>query len=1188
MGKITFSDDQKSIIKSRNENILVSAAAGSGKTAVLVERIIRRVTDPVNPVDIDRILVVTFTKAAAKEMKDRISRAITDKMDEWSQDPSKAEALKNLERQTTLIHNAKITTIDSFCLDVLKNNFHKIGMDPSFRAADDNEKKLIMADVVSQVISDAYESKDEAFYRLADCYSKKDSDETIAKSILSLYGFAMSYPWPEKWLNERKMDYHFESLKEFSTSNMVNEQFDFAQKQLEKALSLQKKAWNLYLTEITGTPEEPKDAYGKALLADERLINALLSGLASDRESVNKLFDGNYKRLAKADKLSEELKKTLKLMREEYKEIIDDLFDGILACPLERHYENCLLADKTVPKLVDMTLDFMQRFDEAKRERNVIDFSDMSHYAIKILISDYIDEEHYEITDVARDYRDFFEEVMIDEYQDSNLVQEIILRSISREDTQRPGNRFVVGDIKQSIYRFRLARPEIFAKKRAIYQKERDRSLVVDLSQNFRSRKGVIDSANAVFTRIMTKELGGETYDEKSKLHVGADYKEEIADPRTRVILVDQKGRKADNLEYEARAIADEIRRIKKEEMVTDKKTERLRPAEYKDIAILFGSLDAWAPTIREVFDKYGIPYHVEKSGAFYDTREVLDVINFLRVVNNPFDDISLFGAMKSFFGEFTDEECAKISVCDDKDAFFLWEKVKACYKESEENSKINKFVNLVEEYRELVTYTPIGELISKLITDTGYELYVAAKADGEQRLANVRLLNLKAIEYAKTSFHGLFHFLRYVELIKETEDKEGEAGIIGEESDAVRIMTIHKSKGLEFPICVVGGMESKFKESETSNPFIFDIDLGIGAAAINSKRRVKHKTLRQLSIIDKINRDSLSERVRVLYVAMTRAKEKLILVGMFEDSASYLSSFNGKYACNMDFCVPAILEEPQLFDVVYERNEEIMVNETEDEASIREKRDSLKLSLSDDEKDLLNRLGDKFEFEYGHKELTGLYVKTTVSELKMAAMEEVQGETEHMFKEREREEYVPKFAGREETIKGTDRGTAYHKILCLLDYTRPLDKEDFDEQLRELLEQQKLQKREIDMVPKGKILTFLESRLCERMKKAAAEKKLSKEQPFVLGVSADKVNKEFSKDEIMLVQGVIDVFFEEDGKLVLMDYKTDKVDNAEQLSERYATQLDYYSEALKRLTGLEVSEKLIYSFGLNATIVVK
>lgn len=1179
----TFSIDQQKIIDSRNQNILVSAAAGSGKTSVLTERITGLVSDPAHPTDIDRILVVTFTNAAAREMKERIGKRLNEMLAAHPES-------EHLEKQATLIHSAQITTIDSFCLYLLRNHFTKVDVDPSFRVAGEGEIELLKEDVLKDVIKRAYASGDVNFYHTVDCYSKKDNDNSLEDSIMTLFDYAMSYPYPVKWLEKRRTDYEYESRDAFLKSNLIK---DIRQAACEEIGDI--------LTRIESVRREclrpgMPGGYEPTIENDYEIVSAFRDSLSDmDFDEIGASFElFSFGKLAADKEAGEPERKYIQDLRKKYKEDFAKIGADYFFQSAEEFYKDMCATAPVVSKVIDLVEDFLESFAKAKRDRGVIDFSDMEHFAVNLLVEEFHDDGTYVISDVARDYRDYYREVMVDEYQDSNLVQELIVQSVSGENTEGIHNRFMVGDVKQSIYRFRLARPQIFMDKSEAYSKDPDAThRLITLKENYRSRGSVINSVNAVFENVMTKECGGVEYDDDARLYKGADYPEDTDDNITELILVNSDEKAAKARETEAARIAQAIKDAKAGFKVKDKKTGEMRPASYGDMAILFRSPTKWRNTLKDALEKAGIPYHIEGTGDFYDTTEIRQVISFLKIVDNPLDDISLYGAMTSFFGRLSDEECARVKALGGAGGRFFYDKLVSYHKDYPNDEKIAAFMELLKRYRDFSKILPINELISRLFDETGYKHIVSAMPDGEKRLANVNMLVLKASEYAKTSFYGLFHFLRYVELIKKLDRDEGEANTFDENSDVVKVMSIHKSKGLEFPLCIVAGIDEAFNETDLREEFVTDIDEGVGASYIDPDGRVKRHTLKKRSIIHKSAREMVGEEIRLLYVAMTRAKEKLILVGIKKNADEWLSrTYVGKYKSYLDLIKPAVTgAKGNLFKTITCDDADILTEETAEAletAALRERLDS----ADGTDEALYEKLKERFSFEYPHKALERLYTKTTVSNLKMAAIEKEDDGSFKPFEENEPSEYVPLFAGGSHEVKGTDRGTAYHEIMQLADFAKVVDSSDktaaLTEEFARIAALGRMSEEDIAKVRKDRIRAFFETELGREMAEADRKGNLYKEQPFVIGVPASTVEEGFSEDETILVQGVIDAFFVQGDKVSVVDYKTDRVDTADELIRRYRKQLEYYGEAVGKLTGLKIDRLLIYSFALGTVVVVE
>ena len=1240
---VSFTPDQQRVIDTRDSNILVSAAAGSGKTAVLVERIIQKICDEAHPVDIDRLLIVTFTSAAAAQMRERISKAVAKKLEEQPEN-------EHLQKQSALIHNAQITTIDSFCLFVIRNNFNEIGLDPGFRVADEGEIKLLEGDVLNDLLEDCHTEAREEFLRFVESYSTGGSESRIEEAILRLYHFSMSYPFPEEWLEARKEDYKLNSLEELSQKPW----FQGALRYMDTVLTeceerLQR---GLEIASGIGGPEQ----YRENLIADLELIEQLRS--TTDYQKLYDLFTySSFTRLsAKKSDCDPVLKEVVKAIRDEVKKNITDLKKFLFLISPEDTLEDMKQCEGVVKELVSLTLAYKERLDAAKREKNIVDFSDMEHFALQILLEK--DEEGNLIQrETALAFQDYFEEIMIDEYQDSNEVQELLLKSISGE-TKGRFNRFMVGDVKQSIYKFRLARPEIFMEKYDTYENSvsaKDK-VRIDLSMNFRSRREVTDATNFICGQIMKKQVGNVEYDEKAALYVGASYPEAQEENlyQTELLIATENGETDSQTwnekEKEAYMVADRIRELVGHFLVTDAQTGEQRPARYSDIVILFRATAGWDEDFRRVLSERGIPVHITSKTGYFQTLEIQGIVNFLKVLNNPLQDIPFFGVMKLPFFDFSEEEIARIRCFaldelkqqeqEERQNLFLYEQVKLYAEQNNVQEKdieadtklVAKVKHLLEEiakYRARVTYTPIKELIQQLIRETGYASYIGSMPGGEQRYANIELLLERAGAFEKTSFYGLFHFIRYLETMQEKEVDFGEANILDENADVVRVMTIHKSKGLEFPICFVCGLSKQFNLMDTRQAILMDVELGIGVDCIDPNMRTKRKTLRKNIVAQRMKEDTRGEDLRVLYVALTRAKEKLILTAYEEDMEKKLRSnlyltfeeeeklpYSVMMSANsyFDLILAALMRHPSMKEILesygfeYEHHSlpyqeiaieivlrdinDISVSEVKElgRASILEE-DLEKVVESVDE-ELAEQLTQRLAYSYPHTYLEGLMVKTTVSELKKEAYEEALEPAAELFAQ-EREPYIPSFMKEEETVLGTQYGTAVHKVMELLSFSEEYAGErnyvnQVSAEMESWITQGRVTRQDIACVSPFKIADFLKSSLAQDMIQAKKRGGLFKEQPFVLGISADKLNPKFPSAETVLIQGVIDAFYyDESGDIVLLDYKTDRVERAEELVERYKAQLDYYQEALEQITGKKVVKRCIYSFKLNEEIEV-
>lgn len=1188
---VTFTREQQSAIDLHGCNILVSAAAGSGKTAVLVERIVKMVCNEHNPVDVDRLLIVTFTNAAAAEMRERIAAGISKRL-------SESPESEHIQKQATLLHNAQITTIDSFCLFLLRNHFNEIGLDPAFRIADEGEIRLMQQEALQELMEDSYASGSEAFRFCVEYFCPGGRESVMEQHILNLSRYAASFPWPDRWLEARKEDYSVSSVDEMCAS--VHGRY------LADHLGRMLAGCREKLAAVQALCQAPDGPYMYGELVDGELEQ--LEGLLACRnlqEYAVKLPAMTFGRLSskKDGSVSPEKRELARQLRGEVKDSIRDLEERFFATTLELAARQESACGKPVGTLLDLVLDFDRRMREKKQEKKVIDFSDMEHYALDILLEG--EGEERRPSAVAREYRQHFAEILTDEYQDSNLVQEYLLKAVSGEDEGKY-NRFMVGDVKQSIYKFRLARPELFLEKYHSYNLEGD-CRRIDLAKNFRSRAEVVEGVNEVFGRMMSLEAGGIAYDDRAALYPGASYPENSG-CGCELLLVEkpEKGEELDGRQAEGLAIAGKIRALRERFLVTDRETSELRPVKYSDMVILLRTNSGWDEEFREVLEGEGIPVYITSRTGYFAAREVQELLQMLRVLDNPSQDIPLFGVLKSVFGGFSEEEISQIrsrarggSLYDALESF-------AGTDPDQEGleARVGAFLRMLASYREYTVYLPIRELLTKLIDDFGYLEYVTALPAGSKRRANVEMLLTRASDFEKTSYFGLFHFIRYMQQLEKYDVDYGGAEQLDENADVVRIMSIHRSKGLEFPVTFVAGLGKRFNMQDANQSLVLDMDLGLGADYVDPDRRIRNRTLRRTVLARKLKEDSLSEEMRLLYVAMTRAREKLILTGVCEKAGelwerrramgggrlTYLDFMEaGSF---LDFLMPVLPGGPISVSVVDKT--EAPKEEIREQAHLFLRRNALEQAGEAEGGEEENLLAGRLKEVYPHALLSGLYTKTTVSELKIAAMADRDEAAFHTFEEKEVQPYIPLFRRGEEAVSGPVRGNAYHRVMELMDFDRvmggpggkPVSQEELAANVHEFLlgevEAKRLTEEYFRAVREQRIVKFLSSSLGARMRRAQCQGRLYREQPFVLGIDARRLKKEFPAGETVLIQGIIDVFFQEEDGLVLLDYKTDSVSSMEELWNRYETQLDYYQEAVEKIYGKPVKERILYSFHLE------
>ncbi len=1301
---IEFTPDQQKVIDLRERNILVSAAAGSGKTAVLVERIIRMICDASRPVDVDRLLIVTFTNAAAAEMRERIRLGLERQLEEHPDDA-------HIERQVTLLHNALITTIDSFCLYLIRNHFQEIGLDPAMRVADEGESKLLKQDVLQDLLEQHFADGDPAFVRCVEFFCPGGRESVLEQHILKLHEYAESCPWPGQWLEERRDDYAILDEADWEQSACGIYLRRYLEKMLQgcadtlgQVLEICQEADGPYmygpmveqerdmLLEVLGeivTQESGQDRGGKGAEKDKA---GTVSGMGKGETVAEQ--DGDepgttmvMERLAqslthvsfgrlpvkKDPAVSADKRELAKTLRGRVKDTLQEMREQFFTTPIDLSLAQMNACQAPVRMLAELAMEFGQAFRARKQEKKLMDFSDIEHYALEILLRR--EEGKVLPSPVAREYREYFHEILIDEYQDSNLVQEYLLWAVSGE-AEGHFNRFMVGDVKQSIYKFRLARPELFLEKYETYTHEDSSCQRIDLSRNFRSRREVLDAVNSIFVNLMSRDKGGIEYDAQAALYVGAEYPEG-PDCRSELLLAEkpEQGSEETAKTREARMIAARIHGLRREYLVTDKVTGTLRPARYGDMVILLRTGSGWDEEFKEVLEGEGIPVYISSKTGYFAATEVQELLQLLRVLDNPTQDIPLFGVMKSVFGGFTEEEIAVLR--SESQEVSLWQAVQRgagletdcsaqapeeesqalsmesgegtvpqalsaeiqektvspavsegapdilpendaqCGLNLELQEKCRRFAEKIDNYRSYTIYMPIRQLLETVIRDHDYLQYVTAMPAGSKRRANVEMLLTKASDFEKTSYFGLFHFVRYIEQLEQYDVDFGEAGSLDEYADVVRIMSIHKSKGLEFPITFVSGLAKRFNMQDVNQSFLMDMDYGLGTDFVDVEGRVRNKTLRKLVVSRKMREENLAEELRVLYVALTRAKEKLIMTACVADAEtlwqqyrlrqpgplSYLDFMKaGSY---LEDILPAL--DPVQVQVAIWQEEGLKGEAVRKQVDLARREMQLEQAGLWADPAQVRDLEQRFAYTYAYRELEQLYTKTSVSELKIAAMEEKDEAAYQAFEQKEIVPYIPSFRRDEEEAGGTLRGNAFHKVMELVDYGQLYqgvyermpesaeifavsgDGEKLKANLREMLAREvaegRLPESYRQVLREHQLVRFFRDPIAWRMWRAAAAGTLYREQPFVYGISAARLKSQFPAEEKVLIQGIIDAFFVEDGQIVVVDYKTDRVETGQELWNRYAEQLKYYEEALGKLMQLPVKEKILYSSRLGGCV---
>ena len=1196
-----WTKEQQKVIDLRNRDILVSAAAGSGKTAVLVERIIKLVTDREHPIDIDRLLVVTFTRAAASEMRERIGAAIDRECEKY---PDNA----HLRRQSALIHNAMITTIDSFCLFVVRNHFEEIHLDPNFRIADEGEIRLLEQDVLKQVFETQYELGQPQFEQLVDAYAGKRSDQAVRDMVGKIYKTSLSSPWPVEWMKNLVKPYQVETVEALLQTDMIA---DITENVRLLLMDMQKQLLSFY--DMAAAPDGPQ-GYLAALESDIEQFSGVED--LKDYAALRSFFQNlKFKNLAPVRGFTGDVskKEAVQNGRNGIKKEIADLSRKYFSMDMEELLAQVGRLRPFAEELVRLALLYDEAMAGAKRRRRMVDFSDIEHFALQILV----DGETKECKKTAEEFRAHFEEIMIDEYQDSNQVQEEIMLAVSR---RKDGihNMFMVGDVKQSIYRFRLARPELFMEKYAAFSTEESLTQRIDLHKNFRSREEVLCFCNDIFYKLMSPDLGRVSYDEEAALYPGADYPAD-ENMQAELLLLDEKDefftdeKDLGKREIEAHLVASRIHRLMGEMQTRDKESGQNRPLKYSDIVILLRSLKDWGTDFVRVLAEHGIPSCVESRTGYFSSMEVQTVLAMLRILDNPYQDIPMAAVLKSPMAGLDEEELAEIRVNETQVTF-----AEAAF-HAMKNATEGTLAEFYQVYSSLRRQRdlPVHELIQKILDVTGYGNYAAALPAGKQRAANLDMLLEKAAAYVKSSYRGLFHFMRYMDRLQKYDIDFGEADTSAN-ADVVRIMTIHKSKGLEFPVVFVSGLSKKFNQMDARDPLVLHADLGMGFYEITGRPKVKRNCLFRHEIADRLQRENLGEELRVLYVALTRAKEKLILTGVVKDFEKTLSGFTGNTkkgaavsyrqraaaSCCLDWMLQAMLSYPDKYSLKTVNPGELVFSAVEKEAEKTAGYRELISAVEQAGEEMVKQYDELFSYQYPYQSRPGLKSKYSVSELKHDSMvisyDRTEGEAAVPdFLMQEREIYIPDFARKPgddagavlpEEHMGARRGTAVHRMMECLDFITLAGIDGTDKnvvrafvksEMERMLASGELTEEWYHLIFPPVIEGFVSSDVASRMASAALRGELYREKPFVM-----------QKDDI-LIQGIIDVFWLEEDNIVLLDYKTDRVEHASELVLRYETQLSLYADALERYFSAgeqkkTAGEKLIYSFRLQEVVKIE
>lgn len=1247
---VKWTNEQLEAIYTKGSNLLVAAAAGAGKTAVLVERIIQRIIDPKDPVDIDRLLVVTFTNAAATEMKQRIGDALSDALEK---DPQSTV----LQRQLALLNRASITTIHSFCLEVIKNNFHQLDIDPNFRIANETEGLLLKLEALEELFEDRYirGHMDEDFLDLVESYSGNRDDKRLQEIVLSLYDFIQSHPWPEEWLYRHSKDFNIPEGTDLGSTTWGRELLENLKIEVAGLLESMDEAIHIILGDKGLHPylENFDDEY----LSLGDILKGCHTGWESAYHYISQI---EFKRLQSCGKDADKSKQEqVKKIRNDVKDRIKKIQGELFAVDPGDVIKDLNALYPMMACLSDLVIELGRRYQEKKKARGLVDFNDLEHMCLGVLLDKGEDGERYP-SNVAMELRERFEEVLIDEYQDSNLIQEVILSIVSRKDSQSP-NMFMVGDVKQSIYRFRQARPELFLEKYNSYSLQPgSRNRKIQLFKNFRSRKRVIDGVNFIFRQIMSRNVGELDYNEEEALRFGASYKDEKqGEPREghpiEFLIVDMKddspaeedefyddfefdeevGDKGeivqqeplDIIQTEARIIGRRIRELvygNGEEGPTkiyDKNKGAYRNVEYRDIVILLRTTVNWADTFAEELAIQGIPAYSDSGTGYFKTIEVQTMLSLLQIIDNPMQDIPLLAVLRSPIESWSPEELIDVRLVDRESTFYEALLRTAGKKEDKLAQKAGEFIHKLNKWRDMALYLSTDELIWYLYGETGYYSCVGAMPGGVQRQANLRILFERARQYEETSYKGLFNFIHFIDKLKTSQGDMGSAKILGENENVVRIMSIHKSKGLEFPIVFVAGCGKRFNLKDTTKNILFHHDLGLGPDYVDYDKRIFYSTLAKQALKYRITMETLSEEMRILYVALTRARERLIITGAVKDLEREIRNWSYALAIRdeklpeyrmmksrkyLDWIGPALIRHGDgdtLRDMISFGNAEsanFIVDESKWNIEVYNRTDAMADDIlqghganfvdflweigHEDELSVNREIFNRLDWKYPHIEASRLPVKVSVTELKRHLDTEFSEESPAASVGMPVLVKRPSFM--EEEAKGmtsAEWGSLLHFVLQHLDFKAITSQEDIRRQIDEMVQVQLISPEQAKVVDILRIERFLRSPLGIRMLKA---ERVYKEVPFTIELPSSKLYPELAhtmcQDDGIILQGIVDCYFEEPGGIILLDYKTDYVapgDGLEIIRDRYRVQIDYYTYALENITGKRVMGKYIYLF---------
>lgn len=1182
---MNYTKEQEQAIFLRGKNIMVSAGAGAGKTRVLVSRMAELIMDKEHPIEADRFLVMTFTNAAAAEMKERIGTELEERLEK---DPDNLY----LRKQIRKIRQADISTIHSFCNHLIRTHYNELAIDPSFRIGEEGELFLLRQQAVEQVLEEAYASGRESFLQFVEAYAPGKNDTVLEEMIEDLYHFSRSFPNADGWFEKTGKEATILAGKDgWDTSTAVTLLLSKAQKE---SLQIQEELYQL----LESVTEDAPEKYTGLLQEIKEYINSLTQ--AKDYNSYYKVLSqksiSSFPRAAKKEKewgLYEEVKEFHQKVREQ----INSQKENVFTAPAEELQREAAVIYPLLEEYMALTKRFAEIYFLCKKEKNVYDFDDLEHFALELLVESYDEQGAAQPSETAKELSKKYKMIFVDEYQDTNLVQETILEMLLNK---KHNSLFTVGDVKQSIYRFRQARPDLFLRRKDQYISQADAGVSIELRDNFRSAPGVLTFTNYIFSQLMEKEFGGVDYNEKTALRPG-DGGPMMQDEETSEILFFQKD--------SASALKEVPEDILAESAVICKRIKELieEGYHYGDMVILLRSGAGRMEPMAEFLEQEGIPVSCDNKTGYFQTREITVMLNYLSIVDNIYQDIPMASVMLSSIGKFTEEELVKLRVLIEEPVrgkYTLYDFMRLYMQEGTEEElkkKIRDFLMDLLYFRQQKKEQPLSTLLWDIYERTGFYYDVQLMPDGEKRKENLLMLLKKAEDYEKTVFKGLFYFNRYMKQLKSYEIEMGEAGTSMEEEDVVKIMTIHKSKGLEFPVVFVSGLSKKFNRMDLNKAVLCHPELGIGMECVNTTLRFHHPSLMKKAIQEKVWKDTLEEEMRILYVAMTRAKRKLILTGVIKSEEleagmrASIQAQKWRAGSMMDWILPVMAEQFQNTDKIWLKARLFSWSDIEELFDAREREEAafsyrhfIEEYVEGQDSSLIKKA---FSHVYPNMEATKWKRKYSVSELKSLSQITLPNEESVVYEPDEEEKIIPQFLKEErEEVGGAAKGTIVHKIMEMLPFAKIQTKKQLFDWITDL-EQSYPESKQISAkwLYRG-IEAFLFSEQGEKIRKMDEAGKVKKELPFTVGLPVSLINQDTEAEDTVVVQGVIDACADMGNHLCLIDYKTDQIKEGEeqQLLDRYGNQMLYYKAALEQILEKRVSEIYLYSFSLKKFISVE